>query len=278
MPMPGPRLQHGDRGTEVARAQGLLNRAGALLDEDGMFGPGTEAGLRACQRDAGRAVTGLIAPADWDWLEALPPPCPDIATAAVAFIAREEVSGRAQYDAALAAPCFPGGDSGMTIGIGYDLRFEAGHFAADWGDRLDGATHAALVPWLGRPGSAAGVAELARLRIGWDAAWFVFTRRSLPAYVARTRAAFPGFDALPPLSRGALVSLVYNRGAAMQDGSADDRRLEMRRIRDALAAGRPREVPAALLAMRRLWPTLRGLRERRAREAALFQEGLDSES
>jgi hypothetical protein len=64
----------------------------------------------------------------------------------------------------------------------------------------------------------------------------------------------------------------------MQDGSADDRRLEMRRIRDALAAGRPREVPAALLAMRRLWPTLRGLRERRAREAALFQEGLDSES
>jgi GH24 family phage-related lysozyme (muramidase) len=37
-------------------------------------------------------------------------------------------------------------------------------------------------------------------------------------------------------------------------------------------------VPAALLAMRRLWPTLRGLRERRAREAALFQEGLDNES
>lgn len=272
--MPGPRLQHGDRGPDVTRAQGLLNRAGALLDEDGQFGPATEAALRLCQRDTGRIATGVIAPEDWAWLEALPLPCPDIATRAVSFIAREEVSSRAQYDALLAAPCYPGGASGITIGIGYDLRFEAAHFAADWGDRLDGPTHAALVPWLGVAGSAAGVAALAAVRIGWDAAWFVFTRRSLPAYVAETRAAFPGFDALSGPSRGALVSLVYNRGAAMQDGSPDDRRREMRAIRDALAAGRPQDVPAALLAMRRLWPDLRGLRERREREAALFAEGL----
>jgi hypothetical protein len=276
MPMPGPQLQHGDRGAEVARAQGLLNRAGALLDEDGQFGPGTEAALRACQRDAARPATGIIAAADWNWLESLPPPCPEIATEAVTFIACEEVSGRAHYDAVVAAPCYPGGDSGMTIGIGYDLRFEGGQFAADWGDRLDGDTQAALLPWLGRPGSAEGVAALARLRIGWAAAWFVFTRRSLPAYVGKARAAFPNFDTLSLLSRGALVSLVYNRGAAMQDSSADDRRLEMRQIRDALAAGHPEQVPAALLAMRRLWPTLRGLRDRRAREAALFQEGLEA--
>jgi peptidoglycan hydrolase-like protein with peptidoglycan-binding domain len=280
--MPGPQLQHGDRGTEVARAQGLLNRAGALLDEDGQFGPGTEAALRTCQQDAARTVTGIITPPDWDWLEALPAPCPDIATAAVAFIAREEVSGRAHYDAVVAAPSYPGGDSGITIGVGYDLRFEAAHFAADWGDRLDGDSHAALVPWLGRQGSAEAVAALGRLRIAWAAAWFVFTRRSLPAYVAEARAAFPNFDALPLLSRGALVSLAYNRGTAMQDGSGvqdgstGDRRLEMRQIRDALAAGRPDQVPAALLAMQRLWPTLRGLRDRRAREAALFQEGLDA--
>lgn len=276
--MSGPLLRHGDRGPDVARAQGLLNRAGALLDEDGQFGPGTAAAVRACQQDAARPVTGSIAPADWDWLEALPEPCPDIATTAVAFIAREEVSSRAQYDAVIAFPCYPGAASGITIGIGYDLRFESGRFADDWGDQLDGQTHAALVPWLGRTGNADAVAALARCKIGWPAAWFVFTRRSLPAYVAQARAAFPRFDALSPLSRGALVSLAYNRGTAMQDNSPDDRRREMRQIRDALAAGRADQVPAALLAMRRLWPTVRGLRDRRVREAALFQEGLDAGS
>lgn len=272
--MPGPELHHGDRGAAVARAQGLMNRDGALLDEDGMFGPGTEAALRACQAHLGVPVSGAMDAASWAALEGLAEPCPDIATRAVAFIAVEEVSSRAHYDAVVAAPSYPGGASGITIGIGYDLRFEAAHFAADWGDRLDGTTHAALVPWLGRQGSAAGVASLSALRIGWDAAWFVFTRRSLPAYVAEARAAFPRFDELPLLSRGALVSLAYNRGTAMQDGSPDDRRREMRAIRDALAAGRPQDVPGAILAMQRLWPDVRGLRERRAREAALFAEGL----
>jgi hypothetical protein len=272
--MPGPDLRHGDRGEDVARAQGLLNRDGALVDEDGQFGGGTEAALRFCQARHAVPVTGSVDAATWRMLDALPEPCPDIATTAVAFIAREEVSNRAHYDAVVAAPCYPGGESGITIGIGYDLRFEADHFAADWGDRLDGATHAALVPWLGRQGSAAGVASLAAIRIGWDAAWFVFTRRLLPAYVAEARAAFPNFDALPRLCRGALVSLTYNRGTAMQDGSPDDRRREMRDIRDALAQGRPQDVPAALLAMQRLWPTVRGLRDRRAREAALFSDGL----
>lgn len=272
--MPGPELQHGDRGEDVARAQNLLNRDGALLEEDGQFGPGTEAALRQCQLRTRLPPTGRVDAPTWAVLDALPEPCPDIATTAVACIAREEVSNRAHYDAVVAAPSYPGGESGITIGIGYDLRFEGAHFAADWGDRLDGATHAALVPWLGRQGSAAAVASLAGIRIDWDAAWFVFTRRSLPAYVAEARAAFPNFDALPRLCRGALVSLVYNRGTAMQDGSADDRRREMRDIRDALAAGRPQDVPAALLAMQRLWPTVRGLRERRAREAGLFAEGL----
>ncbi|MBN8888702.1 MAG: hypothetical protein J0H91_00200, partial [Rhodospirillales bacterium] len=152
------------------------------------------------------------------------------------------------------------------------------HFAADWGDRLDGATHDALAGCLGRQGTPAGVAALAGLRIPWDAAWFVFTRRSLPNYVAQARAAFPGFDALPRLCRGVLVSLAYNRGTAMQDGTPDDRRREMRDIRDALAAGRPEDVPPAILAMQRLWPTVRGLRDRRAREAALFAEGLNQQN
>ena len=48
----------------------------------------------------------------------------------------------------------------------------------------------------------------------------------------------------------------------------------MRDIRDAVAAGRVADIPAALRAMKRLWPEGNGLRERREREARLFEEGL----
>ena len=60
-------------------------------------------------------------------------PCPGIATKAVNFIAQQEVSNRANYDAVVAKPTCPGGDSGITIGVGYDLRFETADFEADWG-------------------------------------------------------------------------------------------------------------------------------------------------
>ena len=67
----------------------------------------------------------------WALLRGLPDPCPDIATTAVNFIAQQEVTSRAHYDAVVTRPDYPGGDSGITIGVGYDLRFETAGFEAD---------------------------------------------------------------------------------------------------------------------------------------------------
>jgi hypothetical protein len=53
----------------------------------------------------------------------------------------------------------------------------------------------------------------------------------------------------------------------------DDRK-EMREIRDAVALGDFAAVPPAIIAMKRLWPNVEGLRIRRDREAELFKEGL----
>src|SRR6185295_3793248 len=109
----------------------------------------------------------------------------------------------------------------------------------------------------------------------WHAAWTAFIRRTLPQEITNTRTAFTGPLPLPPLCFGVLVSLVYNRGVAMAD--PPDRpgaRREMRDIRDAVAAGHIARIPAALRAMKRLWPEGNGLRERREREARLFEEGL----
>lgn len=112
----------------------------------------------------------------------------------------------------------------------------------------------------------------------FGAAWRVFCRASLPRAVSDTRAAYPALDTLPLLCRGALVSLVYNRGGRLTDRPGRDSRWEMAEIRRLLDAGGPEDlaaIPACFEAMKRLWPTLAGLRARRDEEAAMFRGGLE---
>jgi GH24 family phage-related lysozyme (muramidase) len=116
---------------------------------------------------------------------------------------------------------------------------------------------------------------MANIAIPWSAAWSVFIRRTLPQNVNDTRNAFLRSREMPKLCLGVLVSLVYNRGTSMTDSvSNPGSRKEMRDIRDAIAAGQPSEIPAILRAMKRLWPEPNGLRDRREREAKLFEIGL----
>ena len=275
--MADPTLKRGDSGPLVATAQDLLNRSGAILDADGAFGGGTESAVREFQTAAGLLpATGVIDDGTWQALRALPEPSPDIPTRAVAFIGREEVGSRATYDQSACRPTWPGGASGVTIGIGYDLGQE-GSFEADWSDFLAAELMAALKPWVGVKGQAAsaGPAQLRSISIPWSAAWELFIRRSIPAHVQVTQNAFSGWEAMPRLCLGMLVSLVYNRGAGMADPAGQPgQRAEMRAIRDAVAAGRFADVPAQLRSMKRLWPTVPGLQDRREREAKLFEEGL----
>ena len=275
--MPDPTLKPNDKGPAVALAQDLLNGAGAILDADGDFGGGTKRAVHEFRLANGLPAADVIDDDLWQRLRALPEPSPDLPTRAVAFIAREEVGGRDYYDATAIHPEWPGGASGVTIGVGYDLGYQAG-FAADWGDLLTVADLAALKPWLGKTGdaAAAGPAQLTNITIPWHAAWSGYIRRTLPQEIVKTRQTFiaPAGKPLPPLCLGMLVSLVYNRGTAMTDNSDNDRRKEMRIIRDAVKVGDYAVVPAALLAMQRLWPSSSGLYGRRAREAKLFTEGL----
>jgi hypothetical protein len=72
--------------------------------------------------------------------------------------------------------------------------------------------------------------------------------------------------------------LVYNRGGRLTDRPGRDSRWEMAEIRRLLDAGGPEDlaaIPACFEAMKRLWPTLAGLRARRDEEAAMFRGGLE---
>ena len=272
--MPDPELgrNNGNRAATL-RLQGLLNRVGAAILEDGDFGGGTDRAVRYAQSLAGQSQTGVADQALWDWLAAQPEPSPAVPSRCIAFTVRHEVSSREAYEKRFRQPVWPGGQAGVTIAIGYDLRF---HPAEAFRGLIDDAHVEALAAVEGVIGTTALADDLADVDVPWSAAWEVFCKQSLPDFVETTRRAFPGFDSLPGLCRGALVSLVYNRGASMRDVPS---RAEMRRIRDLMAdGGRPalEEIPDQLRAMKRLWPELPGLQHRREDEADMFEEGLRS--
>ena len=170
---------------------------------------------------------------------------------------------------------WPGGDSGITIGIGYDLGYvTADEFAKDWTDILAPADLQALNAAVGlKAGAAKEKASLFKtIRIKMSDAERVFLDRSVPTYAKQTATAFPGLEKLPDDAQGALISLVYNRGPRLtdRDPKVEDRR-EMRAIRDAVAKGDLQTIADQLRAMKRLWEGKNqgGLLKRRDAEADL---------
>ena len=179
--------------------------------------------------------------------------------------------GKSYYDKQLARPTWPGGKSGCTVGIGYDLGYTPrARFNSDW-HMLDQTTRDRLGATIGVKGTRASARakEVRDIVIPWATAFEVFQRATVPFWISQTRAAFPGIDALPWDVAGALVSLVFNRGPAM-DGK---RRLEMRAIRDAVVANDLPAIAKQLRRMKRLWMGrgLDGLLARRDAEAALVE-------
>jgi GH24 family phage-related lysozyme (muramidase) len=173
---------------------------------------------------------------------------------------------------------FPGGDSGVTIGIGYDLGFvTAAELQTDWGTHLSADVITRLKTAIGLTGPAAKnkARDFRDIHINRADALAVFRASTIPTTLRTTARAFPGVELLPADAQGALVSLIYNRGAKM-DG---DRRREMRAIRDAVAnnslnlPAKLREIAAQLRSMKRLWigKGLDGLIKRREDEARLVE-------
>lgn len=200
-----------------------------------------------------------------------------VAPKAVQMVVLLEVSSEQRYKAKYKQPVWPGGASGITFGIGYD----AGHMRkawlkTDWAGFLDPSALALLEPACGVTGTAAKalVSKLASISVEWTEAMSQFESRLLPLYIGATLQAVPLAAKLSDKSLGALVSLVYNRGASF--GKTGDRYTEMRAIKAALAAGNYKSIPLQIRKMKRLWKVeeFPGLHARRDLEAALFQEGL----
>ncbi|NKQ85525.1 hypothetical protein [Rhizobium ruizarguesonis] len=192
-----------------------------------------------------------------------------------------EVSSEAIYSANYRRPIWPGGRSGATIGIGYDLGYvSTDELTESWERILNG--HAEYLSILkiacGVTGDAAKdlVPKLSDVEITWAVATEQFNVE-IQRYVTLTQTSLPNFSALSEDCRGALVSLVYNRGPSFDVPKTSDpsgRYQEMRNIRQLMVERKLEDIPNEIRSMRRLWPDVRGLKRRREAEAALFEQGL----
>jgi hypothetical protein len=194
------------------------------------------------------------------------------------LIVFSEVTSRDAYDKRYRRPIRPGGQSGITIGIGYDLGYQtAATIRKDWGHLLPAHMVAAAVSVAGLKGAQAAN-RLASVRdkidVPWSAAVAVFSAVSIPKYQGMARRVLKHFDELHPHCNGALTSLTFNRGASYT--LAGERYREMRAIRTLMAERKFSGIPAQIRAMKRIWtkPELRGVRIRRDNEAKLFERGL----
>jgi GH24 family phage-related lysozyme (muramidase) len=121
---------------------------------------------------------------------------------------------------------WPGSDSGITIGYGYDLGYEP--FQKDWVGRINSVDFNHLSLAVGLKGEVAHqvAKSLKGIHIPIAIAEEVFNSVTLPRYEELTINTFPNSEKLPPDVFGALVSVVFNRGASLEG----PRRIEMRSI------------------------------------------------
>jgi GH24 family phage-related lysozyme (muramidase)/peptidoglycan hydrolase-like protein with peptidoglycan-binding domain len=200
---------------------------------------------------------------------------------ALDLIVAEEVTSEAVYTAKYQHPEWPGLQSGVTIGIGYDCGYAtASRIAQDWGPHLPASAVALLQTTSGKVGAAAhaALAGVRSVTVPWSAAMAVFEERDMPKWEAGVLKAIPSAAELPPDCFGVITSVAYNRGVSFT--KAGDRYKEMRDIRTHITNGDWASVPDDLRSMKRLWDGSTGKRtsglvNRREHEAALFEEGLE---
>ena len=190
------------------------------------------------------------------------------------FVVACEIGSRKEYDLKDCRPTWPGGASGVTIGIGYDIGVQAREVLYRvWDGLIPAAMLARLADAVGvtGPGAKALCAPLQDIVIAYDVALEAFKRDTLPN-ARDTLRVFPGSEKLAGNAFGSLFSLIYNRGTSL----SGDRRRHMRAIRDHIAAGQYEQVPQDFRDMKVIWEGqhLPGLIARREGEAVLFEKGL----
>ena len=189
--------------------------------------------------------------------------------------------GENYYNKFLKNPAWPGEQSGVTIGVGYDLGYvNKAEFSEDWKD-LPKEIFDRLYKVVGIKGYNTKnlIRGLKDITIPWELALKVFNNKTVTKFWNLTKQTFPNFDNLPEDAKGGLVSLVFNRGNALEG----DRRREMKLIRDGMKLVSNYDQKALTFIanqirnMKRIWiggSIEKGMSRRRDAEAKLIEQSL----
>ena len=201
------------------------------------------------------------------------PQVPTDRNIAADLIIRWEIGSKARYTKLYQGVICPGGASGPTIGIGYDLGTQtSATIRKDWSwhPSVD-----ALATASGQVGPAAcKVWQQSHrgIRVTYAEAERVFITDTLPSYTRMAeRALRKGWSDLSPGYMAGMASLGYNRGWSM----VGSRNTEKREIRDTCVPAADKACGAGqVISMCRLWAgttVAKGLCDRRKDEARVIR-------
>jgi hypothetical protein len=169
--------------TTTDRLKAIQRRLG--VDDDGILGPDTLSRIESVLDDA-------VGPP-----ETVPEHSLVVSRRGLDQLVAFEISSEAYYRGRLSRPTWPGGESGITIGIGYDLGYNRKpQVRNDWKGRVSDEELDGLVGVAGlkREAASDAVASLRHIRIPLQAAKDVFYTSTLPRYARLTRRAYPGVE------------------------------------------------------------------------------------
>lgn len=204
----------------------------------------------------------------------LPPPPPLTATAMEfllstggrALVLEFETGGRSGYDP---HPEWPGGASGVTVGIGYDLGYySSAVIKSDWRALKERDRLAAVSGFTGLRASEKRK-TVKDIFVAWAVATDVFDRVDVAREFANAKRAMPGVQDLRPNAQAAIISLGFNRGWSLSGAN----RLEMRAIRDLVPKRDYEGMALQFRKMIRVWSGTsieKGMTRRRHAEAKLI--------
>lgn len=194
-----------------------------------------------------------------------------------------EVTDENYYNEHYLHPTWPGGDSGVTVGIGYDLGMNSREqIIRDWTGNVNlnfVALMANLSGITGLNAKAKCTGLVKNITVPYASSYSVFVNNTLPRFCKAALHVYPGLDQLNPDTQGAIVSLVYNRGNAfgVPNKPSWDSRKEMRELVDLIANKDYPGIADAIRRMKRIWEGkgLNGLLERRDTEADIVLHSIN---
>lgn len=183
-------------------------------------------------------------------------------------------AGFSYYNKKYRKPTVPAPDtteSGVTIGIGYDCgQCSANKIKLDWQSviPLNMVTALAKVAGLKKQNAVNSLSSLSMVDIPIEAALQVFYHTTIYDSAKEAARIYPALHQLNPVEQSVIVGLIFNRGAKL-DG---DRRTEMKQLVKAIEMDDDKAMGKLIRNMQRLWPDVKGLRDRRNAEAALIEQ------